>query len=292
MRSYHISELEQLSGIKAHTIRVWERRYQLIEPERTGTNIRMYDDIQVRRLLNVATLLAGGYKISVIAALSEKEMHEKVRELKEAEQPGDAMATAYVNDLVISMLDFNEAAFEKTFSASVTRYGMPEAVLNVFYPLLLRIGLMWATDKATPVQEHFASVIIRRKLLAATDGLMPPVRKNKKFLLMLPPGEWHEIGLLFADYLLRAKGFATINMGQNVPYENVAGVVAHAGVTHLLLFFIARKPAAEMAQLRKKMRLPQQVQLYVAGNAEITTPLSKEKNTTILTSPHHLLKIV
>lgn len=290
MKSYHISELEQLSGIKAHTIRAWERRYNLIEPERTDTNIRMYDDNQVRRLLNVSTLLAHGYKISKIAELNDKDIHEKIKSLQSAEEPGDAISVSYVNDMVASMLDFNETAFEKSFSAAVTRYGMFDAVLKVFYPLLQKTGLMWATENAMPIQEHFASAIIRRKLLAATDGLLPPAKKNKKFLLMLPPDEWHEIGLLFSDYILRSKGYETIFLGQNVPYENIPPILKRTKITHAILFFISRKTEEELSHLRKKMGLSPDIQLLIAGNPEITSLIYKEKNTEFLISPEQLLK--
>jgi DNA-binding transcriptional MerR regulator len=293
MKFYHISELEQLSGIKAHTIRIWEKRFNLIQPERTDTNIRMYNDDQVRKLLNVSTLLAGGYKISKIAELNEKDLYEKITALRTGvDEDGDAIALSYINDLVASMVDFNEAAFEKTFAAAVTRYGMFEAMLKVFYPLLQKIGLMWTTENVMPVQEHFASAIIRRKLLAAVDGQLPAGKKNKKFLLLLPPEEWHEIGLLFSDYLVRSKGVGTIYMGQNVPYENVPAVLKKTKITHVLLFFISRKTHEELHQLRRRMGLPADVELLVAGNPEITNLLSKEKHTTVLNSPAHLLKFL
>ena len=171
MKMYHISELEQLSGIKAPTIRVWERRYNLIRPGRTETNIRMYDDRQVRKLLNVVTLLSNGYKISKIAELDEEDLHAMVLGLQGSTVETDDAALAFINGLVAAMLTFDEANFEKTYAAAVKRYGMFDAMLKVFYPLLEKIGIMWSTEDAMPVQEHFASSIIRRKLMAATDAL-------------------------------------------------------------------------------------------------------------------------
>lgn len=291
MKTYHISELEQLSGIKAHTIRIWEKRYNLIEPERTDTNIRMYDDRQVRKLLNVSTLLSNGYKISKIAELSEKDLNEKILEIK-TEAPDDIISLSYINDLVSSMLNFNESAFEKTFSAAVTRYGMFDAMLKVFYPLLQKIGIMWSAETAMPVQEHFASSIIRRKLMSATDGQLPSGKKNKKFLLLLPPGEWHEIGLLFSDYIIRAKGFETIYLGQNVPYENVATIIKSVKATHVLAFFISRPATEDVAQIRKKMGLTPDVNLLLTGSSEIMELFSGQKNIVFLNSPDHLLKFL
>src|SRR4051812_17347659 len=205
MKLYHISELEQLSGIKAPTIRIWERRYNLIQPGRTDTNIRMYDDRQVRKLLNVATLLNNGYKISKIAELDEDGIHAMVLGLQNSASETDETAIAFINGLVIAMLDFDEVNFEITYSAAVKRYGLFDAMLQVFYPLLQKIGVMWTTEDVMPVQEHFASSMIRRKLLAATDALEINKKRRKKFLLLLPPGEWHEIGLLFANYIIRSK---------------------------------------------------------------------------------------
>jgi DNA-binding transcriptional MerR regulator/methylmalonyl-CoA mutase cobalamin-binding subunit len=290
MKLYHISELEQLSGIKAPTIRVWERRYNLIEPGRTDTNIRMYDDRQVRKLLNVATLLANGYKISKIAALDEDDMHAMVLGLQGNTNEKDTAATAFVNELVVSMLAFDEERFEKTYAAAVKRYGVFEAMLTIFYPLLEKIGIMWSTDDAMPVQEHFASAVIRRKLMAATDALVLRRKRRKKFLLLLPPGEWHEIGLLFANYMVRSKDIETIYLGQNVPYEQVASVLTKTDISHVLLFFITRPEQTDLTHIRKAMSLPRELPLLVAGSTAVTASLHFVMNTHLLRSPHDLLK--
>lgn len=289
MKSYQIAELEQLSGIKAHTIRIWEKRYNLIEPDRSDTNIRSYNDQQVRKLLNVSTLLANGLKISKIAALNEKDINKKIQELQTL-NVGDAISLSFINDLTASMLNFNEAGFEKIFSAAVNRFGMFDAMIKVFYPFLNKIGMMWIIESAMPVQEHFASSIIRRKLMAATDGLPAPSKKNKKFLLMLPPQEWHETGLLLSNYIIRAQGFETIYLGQDVPYENVALVLKNCKPNYLLTFYIARKKAEDMASLRKKMGLSIDTKLLVSGNIELTNLIKSEKNTDVLYSPADLLK--
>lgn len=290
MKLYQISELEQLSGIKAPTIRVWERRYNLIEPGRTDTNIRMYDDRQVRKLLNVATLLSNGYKISKIAALDEDDMHAMVLGLQGNTREGDDVAMAFINDLVVYMLAFDEINFEKTYAAAVTRYGVFEAMLQVFYPLLEKIGIMWSTDDAMPAQEHFASAVMRRKLIAASDALVLKRKRRKKFLLMLPPGEWHEIGLLFANYIIRSKDIETIYLGQNVPYEQVAAILGKTDISHVLLFFIARPEQENLLHIRKAMGLPRELPLLVAGSSAVTASLQFDTATHVLLSPHELLK--
>jgi hypothetical protein len=147
------------------------------------------------------------------------------------------------------MLVFDEAAFEKVFSAAVLRMGFYETVVNVVYPFLIKTGVFWSTDKSVPAQEHFASCIIRRKLMAATDGLLPATNTSRSFLLFLPPNEWHEVGLLFTNYIIRANGFSTIYLGQNVPTEGVAQVWASGRPTHLVTFFTAPRPDEEISFL-------------------------------------------
>lgn len=291
MKFYHIAELEQLSGVKAHTIRIWEKRYNIITPNRTDTNIRLYDDDQVRKLLNVSTLLTNGVKISKIAELSDADINGKIEELQSAVN-GDFISVSYVNSLISAMLDFNEAAFEKAFAAAVTRYGMFDAMLKVFYPLLHKIGIMWATQNAMPVQEHFASSIIRRKLLSAIDGLPPSTKRTKRFLLMLPPEEWHEIGLLFSEFIVRSKGIDTVYLGQNVPYENIAEISNRSKITHVLVFFVSRKADEELTHLRKRMELSADIKLLAAGNPDITALLAKQRNIDILESPDDLLNFL
>ncbi|WP_276482635.1 MerR family transcriptional regulator [Paraflavitalea pollutisoli] len=290
MKMYHISELEQLSGIKAPTIRVWERRYNLIQPGRTDTNIRLYDDQQVRKLLNVATLLDNGYKISKIAALEEEDLHAMVLGLQGPTAEGEAAATTFIHELVIAMLSYDEAGFERTYAAAVKRYGVFEAMLQVMYPLLEKIGIMWSTADAMPVQEHFAAAVVRRKLITATDALTIKKKRRKKFLLMLPPGEWHEIGLLLANYLIRSKDIETIYLGQNVPYEQVSAVVAKAGVTHLLLFYITRPVQDDLRQIRQQMALPRELPLLIAGSEYATGGLRSAPATFLLQSPQELFK--
>lgn len=290
MKLYHISELEQLSGIKAPTIRIWERRYNLIKPGRTDTNIRMYDDKQVRKLLNVATLLSNGYKISKIAELDEDDMHAMVLGLQGVSGNEDAATAGFINDLIVSMLAFDEGNFEKTFTAAVKRFGLFDAMLNVFYPLLQKIGIMWSTEDAMPVQEHFASAVVRRKLIAATDALVLKKKRRRKFLLLLPPGEWHEIGLLFANYMIRSKDIETIYLGQNVPYEQVHAILGKTAITHVLLFFITRPGQDNLVHIRKNMGLPPDLPLLVAGSIAVTTALQPCRDTFILQSPQELLK--
>jgi MerR family transcriptional regulator, light-induced transcriptional regulator len=272
MEVYQINDLERLTGIKAHTIRIWEKRYSIIQPSRTDTNRRYYSGMQMRKLLNVTTLLSFGHKISKIAALSEEEICRQI-ELDSMDSGTSHANAGYINDLIACMMAYDEPGFEKVFSAAVLRMGLYDTMLHVVYPFLHKTGVLWSINKTVPVQEHFASCIIRRKLMAAIDGVLPPQKKSKSFMLFLPPGEWHEIGLLFADYIIRSNGYQTIYLGQNVPFENVAEIVDTLSVSYLLTFFVASRPANEIANLIKDYALlGGNAKLIVAGSPDLLPP--------------------
>ena len=269
MESYQIKQLERMTGIKAHTIRIWEKRYGLITPHRTSTNRRSYDERQVRKLLNVNTLLALGHKISKLAALTEEELNQVVQN-QDINLSTDTAISGYIDDLLRSMLDFNEPAFEKIYAAATTRLGLYEAMIHVFYPFLVKVGVLWNVNKAAPIQEHFASNIIKRKLMAAIDGLVPATKTTKKFLLFLPPDEWHETGLLLADYIIRSQGYETIYLGQSVPLDGIHKVVISVRPSHLLLFYINSKPKEEIAQQLKSLSgIDPRTTVLVAGNIDL-----------------------
>ena len=292
MQTYLINELERLTGVKAHTIRIWEKRYGLIAPERTTTNRRYYNDKQVKKLLNVATLLAYGKKISKIAELSEDELNNEI--LKGATpRLKNNMLAGYINDLVAAMLVFDEIAFEQTFSSSVTNIGFYDTMINVVYPFLNKTGAMWSADIAAPVQEHFASGIIRRKLMAATDALPKPVVGATSYLLFLPEGEWHDIGLMFADYIIRSKGHKTIYLGQNVPFENIDELCGAVVPDLMLLFYITAKPKDEIAaEIKGYAAINKDIKLLAAGNNDLLPLKTKLKNVTYLTDVNGLLEIL
>jgi DNA-binding transcriptional MerR regulator len=292
MNFYQISDLERLTGIKAHTIRIWEKRYNLIEPHRTATNIRYYDDDQAKKLLNVSTLLSEGFKISKISELSENEIHSHIQSLQK-NQGDDSMCSAFIHDLIAAMLVFDEIAFEKSFSSAVTRFGMYHAMIKVFYPFLHKTGLMWRSSDAMPVQEHFANNIIRRKLISAIDGLPAFTKKAKKFLLFLPADEWHETALLLSDYIIRSKGYKTIYLGQNVPLQNLGEVIDSTKPSHLLAFFIARQSPEHVKEvvidLSKRYK---GAIILLGGSLDFSNIIRNRKNIQLLASPDDLLRLL
>ena len=292
MNSYQISDLERLTGIKAHTIRIWEKRYKLIEPHRTATNIRYYDDEQAKKLLNVSTLLAKGFKISKISELNDQQISSYIHGLQK-HATDDTICIRFINDLIAFMLVFDEVAFEKTFSAAIKRFGMFDAMLNVFYPFLNKTGLMWSSNDTMPVQEHFASNIIRRKLVAAIDGLPVATKKTKKFLLFLPSGEWHETGLLLSDYIIRSRGYQTIYLGQNVPVSNLDEVIKSTCPTHLLAFYIVRQEPEKIKQaLLYLSKTNKACKIVVSGSFPFFNPGKQSPNIILLSSPKDLLRIL
>lgn len=218
MSSYSIRDLEQLSGIKAHTIRIWEQRYNIIQPKRTDTNIRMYDDQDLKLVLNISLLKEHGYKISDIAKFSLSEISQEVMAIsdKKLNYPDQ------IHALTIAMIDLDEDRFEKIISTNFLQNGFENTMLNIIYPFLTRIGTLWLTGSIGPAQEHFMSNLIRQKVIVAIDGQVIKYHPNsKKFLLFLPEGELHEISLLFTSYVIRAHHHRVVYLGQTLPFNEL-----------------------------------------------------------------------
>lgn len=219
---YSIKDLEKLSGIKAHTIRIWEKRFGVIEPSRTKTNIRYYSNDDLRRLLNISLLNRNGIKISEIAEMSEPEINEKVSSINLVRTENEDL----IENLILGMIDMNERLFDRIFSACILRMGFENTVLNVVFPFLRRIGVMWTTGSINPAQEHFVSNIIRQKIIVATNSLgQTEESSSRTALLFLPENELHEIGLLFYNYALRVRKFKTIYLGQAVPTSSLSRII-------------------------------------------------------------------
>jgi len=238
MGSYSISDLEQLSGIKAHTIRIWEQRYGLLRPVRTATNIRTYCDSDLRRLLNVTTLCGRGQRISRVAKLSDEEISQAVLACSDDAHDYNLQ----VNSLLAAMLAFDEARLNSLLNAAIQQLGFEEAMLRVVYPLLQRIGLMWLAETMSPAQEHLVSHLLRQKMLVATDALPDlPVASSRRWLLFLPAHELHELALLFMNYALRVRGHHTLYLGQNLPTSELA-IVYQLYQPHALVTVLTTQP--------------------------------------------------
>lgn len=221
MGKYSIKELEQLSGIKAHTIRIWEKRHNLISPQRTETNIRYYSDEDLKKIINIALLNNHGVKISKLATMSMEEINRKIMEMAETMPE----IYIYIDQLVVAMVDMEEERFEKILSTLFVRFGFERAITEVVYPFLEKIGVLWLTKNINPAQEHFISNLIRQKIIVAIDSLPMITGSAKKMVLYLPENELHELGLLFCHYIARNSGYKTYYLGQNVPHEDLLSVI-------------------------------------------------------------------
>ncbi len=217
MGVYSIKDLEKISGVKAHTIRIWERRYHIVVPNRTETNIRLYSDSDLKRLLNIAILNKNGYKISHIANLEDNRLKEKVLDLCLDAKKEDIQ----IESLMFSMLELDETKFNSVLSQSIMKRGFENTVEKILFPFLDRIGILWQAGSVSPAQEHFMSNLIRQKLIVAIDHEMENIKNDKLIVFFLAEGEVHEIGLLFYSLIARKEGFKVLYLGGSVPFEDL-----------------------------------------------------------------------
>ncbi|MBN8695083.1 MAG: MerR family transcriptional regulator [Bacteroidetes bacterium] len=219
---FSIKDLEALSGIKAHTLRIWEQRYGILKPERTDTNIRYYCNDELKQLLNITLLYNHGFKISKIAALDNRTIINEVNKIVDSQ----ISSSDQIDSLIIAMVELDEKRFEKIISNNVLHHGFSSTIEKVLYPFLHKIGVMWQTGSINPAQEHFISNLIRQKLIVAIDGVVVPEKNDaQKFILFLPENELHELALLYYTYLLKINGHQVIYLGQSVPFDDLKRVV-------------------------------------------------------------------
>jgi len=234
---FSIKDLENLSGVKAHTIRIWEKRYSLLEPERTDTNIRQYDLINLKQLLNVTFLYNNGYKISKIAKLSEAEMHKLINSLGEHEKEDHSLKA-----FKTAMFEFDQLLFQTTYNGLAKKMSFENIFFEIFIPLLGEVGRLWHTGTIDPIHERFVSELIKHKIIENIQALRNKFSESNtpKFALFLPKEEIHEIGLLFANYLLLNAGHNTIYLGSNIPLEDLKHISKHYKKITFLSYFTVK----------------------------------------------------
>lgn len=277
---YSIKDLEQLSGIKAHTIRIWEKRYNIIHPKRTDSNYRYYCDTELKKLLNIAVLNNNGYKISHIAKLSQEDINQALIRVAET----DNRYQTQIDSLVIAMVELDRNKFEKIFNHNILKFGFEDTFLHIIYPLLIKVGVMWQTSEIDPCQEHFLSNLIRQKLIVAIDGQYDPQAKyHKTFMLFLPEGELHELGLLFHTYMVKKYGFRTVYLGQSVPYNDLVKVYERHKPEYLLTAFItpcgSEKMTGYLTDLSKECP---ETTIYITGSQACQCAQHLPKNVKVL----------
>ena len=239
---FSIRDLENLTGIKAHTIRIWEKRYKLLSPERTTTNIRTYSLGSLQKLLNITLLYNNGYKISKIAKLKEAEIPIKVQEIMAVQNSKNHVLNAFK----MAMINFDQTRFAQTFNSLLADYPFREIFKDYFIPLLHELGLLWQTDTITPAHEHFITGLIKQKILVNIEKLQltEPTKTDKTFILYLPEGEIHEIGLLYLNYEILLHGYKSIYLGQSIPLDNLGELLGLVDNANFVSYFTVA-PAQE-----------------------------------------------
>jgi len=291
---YSIKDLERLSGVKAHTIRIWEQRYNLLSPERTDTNIRFYNDSDLKHLLNISLLIRSGGKISHICQMTQEQISLKIQQLIINPISQDVFFSAQTDNLIMAMLELDDNRFEKTIGTSTLKFGFEQTMLNVIIPFLYKVGIMWRTGEANIIQEHFISNLIRKKILVAIDGYMgSQSQQPDTWVLFLPEGELHEIGLLFAQYILKIRGKRIIYLGQTTPLEDVVACCKVYNPDFLLTFFTAAYSHDHINSyiIELMSKTPENTNLYIAGGQVKDIELELNKRVHILSSVQSLIDV-
>ncbi|WMJ72079.1 MerR family transcriptional regulator [Cytophagaceae bacterium ABcell3] len=285
MGRYSIKDLEQLSGIKAHTIRIWEQRYNLLSPQRTDTNIRYYNDADLRLVLNVALLKEKGYKISRIIKMGTKRIGEEVYLLsqKNSHYPNQ------IHALTMAMLEINEEQFEKTLSTSIIHFGFEQTMLNIIYPFLEKIGFLWQAGTINTSHEHFISNLIRQKIIVAIDGLLLD-SQGEKYMLFLPEGELHEISLLFSYYILKSRKKKVIYLGQSLPLQDLETAWAMHQPSYLFTVITSHPTMEELQSYINNLSAKfSSSTIILAGQQLLQQQIQLPPNTLSMTTPNDLI---
>ena len=284
LQKYSIKDLEDITGIKAHTIRIWEKRFNLFTPDRTSTNIRLYSDEDLKKLLNILILYRQGIKISRLAALPLPELNDLVRSSLLVGESDDI-----VESLIVDMIDFNRDSIERKLNRMIFNLGFEETVYRVIYPFYRRVGILWQTDAINPAQEHFVSNLIKQKLFIAIDSLEQTQPSAKTFLLFLREDEQHELSLLMAHYLIRKYGHKAVYLGQSVPIGDVIKAWSVIKADFLVTHFTSRMTDEDMDGYLGELRTGTQgTPVLVSGLQVIDNEFLLSQNTILLKSPSDL----
>ncbi|MBO0324272.1 MerR family transcriptional regulator [Muricauda sp. CAU 1633] len=267
-KSFSIRDMENLSGIKAHTIRIWEKRYNLFSPERTSTNIRTYSIGSLQKLLNITLLYNSGYKISKIAKLDESQIPMMVKEIVAQ----NSKKSHALNAFKLAMLNFDQSLFLKTYNSLLVERSFRDVFYEVFIPLLNELGLLWQTDTISPAHEHFISNLIKQKIYIQTEKLQfeEPSKKDKVFVLFLPENEIHELGLLYINYEITLRGYKSIYLGQTMPMENLSDLLKYYNNIHFVSYFTVAPTPNELKTYMERfstiLETSPDSRLYVLGH--------------------------
>jgi DNA-binding transcriptional MerR regulator len=283
MRTYSIKELENYSGTKAHTIRIWEQRYNLLTPERTDTGIRFYNDLDLKKILSTSVLLKAGFKISKIAKFDIVEINNELDKIDGSKIKSDTKIELYISNLLASGLVFNENKMNSEFEKINKSLDTYSIITSIFYPLLQRIGIMWGKNDINPIQEHFISNFIKQKLNVAIEKLPGVIDNSNELVLFLPEEETHDIGLLFANFILKLNNIKTIYLGQQVPTSGLNQLIKDRKIKKALGFIFFSPGKEKLLKAINNLSMnSKQTHFYWAGNSDTLDLLTPQKNQTLL----------
>ncbi|RYY18696.1 MAG: MerR family transcriptional regulator [Chitinophagaceae bacterium] len=289
MNHFSIRDIENLSGIKAHTLRVWEQRFNLLSPKRKAGNHRFYDNDDLKYILRIAYLYNQGYKISRIACLSEKEIHDLAVDVKHVRDNHEI----FINWLMEASIDFEQERFETILRTAESTLGYEELVLKVIFPLLNKIGMLWLTGRVIPAHEHFASSFIKNQMVVAIDKLeLPDPGSARKVLLFAPRNEFHELPLLFMWYLLKKNRISVVYLGINTDNETVVRYCSRQPVTELYFYIITNLVNCNMDKRVQELAesLPDKEIFF--GGSQVCKLNVSPPNLTLLKTSQELLSFV
>lgn len=254
MDVFSIAQLSRFSGIKAHTIRIWEKRYNALNPLRSEGNTRYYTHLQLKRLLNIVTVITQDphKKLNDVCTLSDTALEEEVASilLQDTEEP---KANAFINTLIRDVLAFDEFTFKKNFDQAIATYGFQEVYIQVVYPLIIKLGILWATSKIQTSHEHFCTHIIIQKMYVLLDQIQETAHPTQTWILFLPENEFHEIGLLYASIQLKQSGHKVIYLGANIPISEVANCKDQINATHILTMLVHKESDEIVSQFSQEL---------------------------------------
>lgn len=288
MTDYSVAQVEAITGIKAHTLRIWERRYSFLKPKRTNTNIRYYTESELKLLVSIAMLIRNGYKISKIDALSQEEIEKEVGRLLRSNTTSNSDE---ITSLTFSMLNLDEIRFSSIFQRLLIRKGLLNTITDVIYPFLFNAGFLWGSNDISTIHEHFVSNLIRQKIISATDMLPVNGEDSRGIVMFLPSGEQHEIGLLLANFIARNLGWNVYYLGQDIPIENLVLFNNYPKVELMLTMVITPLSDPIIKSLNDLFTL-MDTPFLISGNIENLAGLNNTDMVKIITSPGELIEIL
>lgn len=274
MSAYSIKDLEQLSGIKAHTIRIWEQRHNLFSPQRTDTNIRFYNEDDLKLILNISLLRNHGIKISKIVSMTSAQLHEEVFNVGSTEHTNEDQ----LNALTLAMLEMDETLFNTIFQSNQEKLGFEATMTEIIYPFFRKIGLLWTVNSIYPAQEHFITHLVRQKLIIETEKLDHSM-SGPVFLLFLPEEELHELSLLYANYILRKRGFKTFYFGQSLPTRDLEEAFRAISPDYFFTILTSKPPSGSIQEYLNTLGEKfSSISVYVTGSQVVNQGLTFPNN--------------